>query len=733
MNQVKLGFAAVLIFLSALSGFAQNGIGKHDFYGKKAASPSDANTTMDFISILETPDKGEDKGYKIQKMGFNSNYSDMCPVIYGGGLVFSSARKRGFFTRVMDRNASGYFYDLYFVPLNQLDAKPKLLKGKVNTRFHDGPATVTKDGKLMYFTRSNFVDGKFRRSADGVNKLKVFSADNNGKKWKDIKNLDFNSDEYTVAHPTVSPDGNILYFTSDMPGGFGGYDIWMVKKNEKGEWSKPSNLGSRINTSKNEYFPNVHDSGVLFFSSDGHKGQGGLDIFYARGEGFAWDPPVNMGDLNSAKDDFGITWVKNKPSGYFSSDREGSDNIYSFEKKLTIEIEVLQAASGMKLPGAKVKITDMNNKQTRLETDNLGRVQIFGRLNQEYLVEVERDYHEPVKQRFSTRNMSPVENKLITVELVREYRLIGRLRDAENGSSLSGVNVRMIQGYTENAKTSDAKGMHTWKLEGDTDYTLIISKDGYIPEIVNVTTKGRKAVEDIILNTQMTRGAAVLAEGSTKSKTTGKGINEVNVRAIDLAKEEEYKATTSMHGGRFWMVLDTGANYSMIGSAKNYFATRVEVPVKDSSMVNVTTQVDIEMIDSKVGEIVSIIYFDYNKSDITKSSSRELFEIVYFLKDNPSAEVELGAYTDSRGGDSFNKRLSQYRADQAVNYIVKKGKISNSRISAGGYGEDKVVNKCVDGTECTEEEHALNRRAEIKVTKLNGQSSTDSNVPDSNK
>ena len=219
-----------------------------------------------FLASAASAQIKEEKVFKVTKMPFNTKYSDMAPVLYGGGMIFSSSRKRGFFSKVVNKATGEYFYDLYFIPLTP-DAKAKMLKGKVNTRFHDGPGSVTKDGQTLFFSRSNYIDGKFRKSKEGVNKLRVLSAENNGKKWKEVTNLAFNSDEYSVTHPSISPDGKTLYFASDMPGGFGGMDIWFVTQDEKGNWSKPSNLGSRVNTAKNESFPSMDQSGVLFFSS----------------------------------------------------------------------------------------------------------------------------------------------------------------------------------------------------------------------------------------------------------------------------------------------------------------------------------------------------------------------------------------------------------------------------------------------------------------------------------
>ena len=417
-----------------------------------------------------------------------------------------------------------------------------------------------------------------------------------------------------------------------------------------------------------------------------------------------------------------LLWIRNQPSGFFTSDREGVDNIYRFEKQLTVTIQVVQAVSGMKLPGAKVKITDTNNKTTFLETNPNGEVTFFGKLNRDYLLEVEREYHTPVKQRFSTKNISPVEDKKLAIEMVREYRLVGNVQNAASRNVLSGVSVQLISGSNAQTQSTDAKGNHLWELEPDQDYTLILTKGGYKPSIANITTKGKRPMEDLVLNTRLEPGQAVLVEGTTVAKTDGKPMDEVNLRSIHTEQEAEYKATQSLHGGRFWMILDTGANYSLIGSAKGYFASRVDIPVKDSSITD-RYSTKIEMIESKVGETVSVIYFDYNKSDITRSSSKELFGIVYFLKENPSATVELGAHTDSRGGNTFNEKLSGIRADQAVNFIVKKGNIQHSRISSKGYGESQLVNKCKDGVECTDAEHALNRRAEIKVTKLSSSES----------
>jgi outer membrane protein OmpA-like peptidoglycan-associated protein len=209
---------------------------------------------------------------------------------------------------------------------------PELLQGDVNGQFHEGPACFTKDGNTVYFTRSNYYKRKMVINQEEENNLKIFKATLMDGKWKNLEDFPYNSDDYSVGHPTLSEDGKTMYFVSDMPGGTGGTDIYKTIL-ENGKWSKPVNLGNEINTAGNEMFPYVHTDGTLYFSSDAHNSMGGLDVFITYFNGTRWATPENLNyPLNSVKDDFGFSINKDQHTGFVSSSRTKTDKMYAFEK-----------------------------------------------------------------------------------------------------------------------------------------------------------------------------------------------------------------------------------------------------------------------------------------------------------------------------------------------------------------------------------------------------------------
>ena len=154
--------------------------------------------------------------------------------------------------------------------------------------------------------------------------MKIFQAVKGDFDWENISPLPFNSDEYSCMHPSLSYDGSALYFSSNKPGGYGGMDLYVAKREENGEWTNPINLGPEINTNKNEVFPFIHQSGVLFFTSDGHEGYGGLDLYMIDLGGKRWGQVLNMGDLfNTKEDDLSLIVNADGTQGYFSSARPG--------------------------------------------------------------------------------------------------------------------------------------------------------------------------------------------------------------------------------------------------------------------------------------------------------------------------------------------------------------------------------------------------------------------------
>ena len=220
---------------------------------------------------------------------------------------------------------------------------PSKFEGKFNRQYHDGPATFSTDGKSIYFTRSSYSNAKL----EGVYKtslLQIFYAHKQDTTWGEIKPFYLNKPEYSIGHPTLSFNGQTLYFVSDMPGGEGGTDIYMCKREGDG-WGGPIKLGPTVNTKGNEMFPYACEDGFLYFASDGHPGFGGLDIFKTKSINGRWITPINLkGPINGSYDDFAIAFAPGLKNGFFSSNRRngiGDDDIYAFRKVDTVILPVL--------------------------------------------------------------------------------------------------------------------------------------------------------------------------------------------------------------------------------------------------------------------------------------------------------------------------------------------------------------------------------------------------------
>ncbi|WP_069660027.1 OmpA family protein [Arcticibacter eurypsychrophilus] len=240
-----------------------------------------------------------------------------------------------------------------------------LLKGNVNTRFHEGPAAVFPDGSLI-FTRNNYYKGTAKKSKTGINKLKLYLA--TGKNLDKITEFPYNSNEYSTGHPALTADGNILIFSSDMPGGFGGTDLYYSVRSGT-QWTRPINLGKQINTEGNEQFSSLSKDGTLFFSSTGHAGLGGLDVFEVMLKDMKPQyNPRNLGmPINSSKDDFGLIRSDDGKSGYFSSNRTGNDNIYNFSQatyRISLEGLVTDARTRIALAGSRLLLKTLDRIDT---------------------------------------------------------------------------------------------------------------------------------------------------------------------------------------------------------------------------------------------------------------------------------------------------------------------------------------------------------------------------------
>ncbi len=310
------------------------------------------------------------KQYVLKDVKFNSKFSDFGAYQHGDKIYFTSSRDKGDLKKHVNGWDEEPFLNIYAIDKNANDSivnSKSKLKGKVNSVYHDGPLTITKDGKTMYFSRTDFIKNILGRNGEGISNLKIYKASLVDGKWKNIEELSFNSNHYSNGHPTLSEDESKLFFASDRSGGYGGSDIYYVDINN-GSFGKPENLGPVVNTNKNEKFPFVNSEGALFFSSDGHPGLGLLDVFgTVSNESKNIVSIINLGTpLNSSKDDFSFFMNEDGLSGYFASNRKGgvgSDDIYGFDRipELNLESTVSDDVNNESVDNAVVTLLDSDN------------------------------------------------------------------------------------------------------------------------------------------------------------------------------------------------------------------------------------------------------------------------------------------------------------------------------------------------------------------------------------
>lgn len=319
--------------------------------------------------------------YNVETTTINSEYSDYGTSFYNQKLLFTSARDTGGFAKKRHTWTNQSFTKIYAseVMADGSLGKPEKFNTSINSKFNESTPVITKDGKTIYFTRNNYNDGKKGKNAEKVTLLKIYKGTLDGEKWTNIKELPFTSNEYSVAHPALSPDEKTLYFSSDMPGTLGGSDLFKVAINADGSFGTPVNLGKGINTEGRETFPNVTDENELYFASDGQLGLGGLDVFVAKiNSDGTFGEAKNVGSpVNGPKDDFAYIIDTKTRKGFFSSNRDsekGYDDIYSFleTKKMACEQllagTIIDKETGLPIANAKITLSDASFNVVKVVT-----------------------------------------------------------------------------------------------------------------------------------------------------------------------------------------------------------------------------------------------------------------------------------------------------------------------------------------------------------------------------
>ena len=589
--------------------------------------------------------------------GLNTVQHDFSPVVVDGGIIFTSSRNAFNPVSHSDLWTKKEFTNLYFAPKNEDGGfgEPRPLFGNINKKYHDGAASVAAGGEAMFFTRNN-LEGK---NSKNVIDLKIYYSEKKSGFWSAGVELPFNSDEFGVCHPALSKNGRVMVFASDQSGGLGGMDLYVVKW-ENNNWSAPQNLGAEINTAGNEIFPFLANDDRLYFSSDSRAGLGGLDIFTAEkiAENYTWRNASNLGaPVNSEKDDFGIFVNEDGRSGYLSSSRNGglgSDDIYTW--------------SWAEAP-----------KNTGLLEQNVAVIDALTGL--------------PIAQ---------AEVKLVEI---------------------SGQNDEILN---ENKLPTDAAGKINFTSSPETRLTFRVNKPGYEPKTVTLPAADVFATPGGY-KIPLSKKSVVMLSGQVSDADTEAEIPGAEIEFLNTCDNSVF-VLSSDRAGEFATELKCGCKYQITTRKRAYILSKrelvanCEIPERELLLALLPSKspaVVFEGEDLGVGKTVRLknVYYDFDKWAIRSDASRELDKVVRLMNEYPGMEIELGSHTDSRGNDAYNARLSQKRAEAAVQYIISKG-IAAHRIAAKGYGESQLVNRCANGVSCDDDAHQENRRTEIRITKM---------------
>jgi outer membrane protein OmpA-like peptidoglycan-associated protein len=584
--------------------------------------------------------------YRVTRAKFNSASGDFGAISHSDDVYFLSSRKRSRW--VNHRHGWTNHHPLHWY---KASAKDTLVEHFEISRYklNEGPMCFLGDS-LVIFTRNEQPTGKDAKQQSS--RLKLFSARHKNGTFTELQMLPFCGDTYNYAHPTASADGSTLYFASDKDGGFGSMDLYSVSRSESGSWTEPVNAGEKVNTAGKEVFPFVSANGKLYFSSDGHEGVGGLDIYEAKIRDGNVQRVYNMGvPVNSREDDFGIFLSNDNKTGFISSNRQHGgldDDIYHLEilREVTRGKDLLIVTRD-KSTGAPVAGVTLLFGNDSVVTDSKGEVQMMVDEDKRVTFTTRHpDFFTATDSVDAGRTAEDKITKEITVEKDPKLALVATVRDLKTGQPLEGVNVTVselpsmakLDKYVTDKPATWRKPLKGKRIGDKISYEFRLEKEGYV-------TKKAVFIHDV----------------------TGPGEITVN-KYIDLSI------------GRIEVGMDVG-----------------------------------KMIDLKP------IYFDLGKSNIRKDAAVELDKMVEIMKEYPNMIIELGAHTDCRSAAASNMKLSSARAKSSAAYIIKKG-IDKSRITGKGYGETKLLNACAcEGkkkSECSEEDHALNRRTEFIITKL---------------
>ncbi len=614
----------------------------------------------------------------------NTDKWEYSPIYYKSGIAYVGSRPDKHY---FDFDNKTPFFTIKFAEKSG-DGKlslPRAFGVRNSPQLHEGPLAFNKDESIMYYTLSVPTE-------EGGNKvpLQIYKAKRGEEHWEDVGPLKFEKPELSYAHPSLNASNDILVFAAELEDSYGGMDLYISKKVD-GEWTEPINLGEDVNSAGNELFPRFHKSGILFYASDGLNKGRDLDIFATAERNGIYVKPVRLkAPFNSEGDDFGLIMNKNGTSGYFNSNRkgtEGEDDILSFTSTIPL------------IPFVKEKMNLQIIVQDKNSRKRLKGVQV-------YLFDLDKNGLLADKELYETR--------FETVGDEIKIRL--KLKDPSKfppADYITDINGAVGINYTPQNPS-----------------VIVLYKEGYQVEQIEIDsidsdqlTLMLQYVDCIPLQLKVFNKAGALIESEIRL------MNECNGKQVQVKEISTGNYDACLQPDCYYMLVSNGEGYQkdtlifISPRSADYSLQKsivLEATASSSSSSEPTVKVEEKSIENmdklEAGDVITLrkIYYDYNKSTIRAGAAVELDALAVLLKKYPDISIELNAHTDSRGSDDYNLKLSLQRALSAKHFLVDKG-IDASRIQAVGYGESIPLNDCIDGVQCTEEEYQVNRRTEVRV------------------
>ncbi len=703
--------------------------------------------------ILQTLVLGQSETYSISIAPFSSNkYDEFSPVYYKNGIVFCTNRNRNLFLNYSTSENKGLLKINYIETTGQTNfRKTRLLSKSLRTNFNDGPASFSRGGDTIYYSRNLKVSGSLRENTNPRNKLGIFSAVLEDQKWTKIKDLRFNNEYYNITTPYISPDGKKLFFASDNPAGFGGSDLYYSQW--KGDyWDDPVNLGPTINTSGNESYPFVNSAGGLFFSSDGLPGFGGKDIFFTKLVGTAWLTPVRLdAPINSQYDDFALITDSVMNEGFFSSKRGKTIDIYHYKTN----IHQLFYCENQKTNQYCFKFTDEG--KIPIDENYLQYVWNFGDGSKATGQNVEHCFPGPGKYNVK---LDVVEKKSSRVFLSKlSYNL--ELKDIEQpvinstASAFVGEQIKLdgltsyfpgskILTYTwyfgDGDRTAGENVSHSFKEKGDYEVKLglIIRQDktGIIYEacaskqikvfndkqektafdtrvikpaprinifnydhafVENLYSSEKEFNQDVVFHVEILTSKTRLGLDNTVFKNIPK---KYTLKEVFLPGDKLYSYII----GEEMNLMDTYPSFNEI-SDLGFKNTRVRPYTLEDPAAKELHNL------KRVFGVSADTFFRKNDFSLTPAGTQMLDLIIGFMSKYPGIKVEIATHTDNLGSTVSNQLLSQKRAEAMTNYLIVNG-ISSQRLVAKGFGGSRPI-----APNLLEANRKLNRRVDFIIIK----------------